>query len=244
MVRKLRKKSLYEVIGKGKLKPFSDKRLEKRTEQGYDSGSFEKEGSSLGRVTAGKWPTRPKMLHFLDNRLETSIPYTAVVAFALGCLLLFLVFFRLGQLYGQKTGEESDAAITKITKATKPQDAESFQKSEGNGVIYDRSELESRPAEEQQEIGSNRIVIKQYRKREDLEPAKKYFDEHGIETEIEQQDNVYFLVTKKDTYNNPGKEGTDGYIARQKIIEIGAGYEAPPGYERFVFKDPYGEKVR
>ena len=66
----------------------------------------------------------------------------------------------------------------------------------------------------------------------------------GIETKIEQRGDLYFLVTKKNTYNNPNKEGTDGFDAKQKIKQIGAGYKAPAGYENFVFKDPYGEKAR
>jgi hypothetical protein len=77
-----------------------------------------------------------------------------------------------------------------------------------------------------------------------LEPVKEHFAQFGIETEIKRIDEWYYLVTK-DKYDNPQKPGTDGYLARQRIIELGAQYKAPPGYETFgkePFHDAYGMK--
>lgn len=236
---------MYEVIGKGKLKPFSDKHLEKEPRQSC-TGIEPAEGNSASLNGPSEWPKRPKMVQLLDGRLETSIPYTVVIAIVLGCILLFLVFFRLGQLYEQNS-QPTVSAVENLTENKKP---DRLTIAEGGGVIYEMSRQQPESAEEkmqadsQELTGSNHIVIMQYHSRKDLEPAKKYFDENGIETEIEQRGSLYFLVTKKDTYNNPSKEGTDGFIAKEEIKKIGAGYEAPPGYERFVFKDPYGEKVK
>ena len=46
-----------------------------------------------------------------------------------------------------------------------------------------------------------------------------------------------------DKYDNPDRPGTDGSVAKQKIIELGTKYKAPTGYESFapnLFKDAYG----
>ncbi len=244
MAHRQRKKSLYEVIGEGKFKPFSSKSLEKKSKEIYTELEPPEERPIKSPRGESQWPSRPKMLQFLNGRLETSVPYTVVIAFGLGCILLFLVFFRLGQLYEQKTRipEAARTDLNNLTNIREPQTEEGETVSKGSDVTYDAGKLQA--DSEQTEGGSNHIVIMQYHSQKDLEPVKKYFDENGIETEIEQRGDLYFLVTKKDTYNNPNKEGTDGFLARQKIKQIGAGYEAPPGYQKFVFKDPYGEKVR
>jgi hypothetical protein len=55
---------------------------------------------------------------------------------------------------------------------------------------------------------------------------------------------MYYLVTKKK-YENPQKQGTDGYLAKQRIIAVGAKYKAPPGRETFgvkSFETAYGRK--
>ncbi len=238
-----RKKSLYEVIGEGKFKPFSSKSLEKKSKEIYKELEPPEERPVKSPKGESQWPRKPKMLQFLNGRLETSVPYTVVIAFGLGCILLFLVFFRLGQLYEQKTRvSEAGRTDSNLANLQGLQAKTKENIGEGSGVAYDTPQMTA--DSEQTEAGSNHIVIMQYHSKKDLEPVKKYFDENGIETEIEQRGDLYFLVTKKDTYNNPNKEGTDGFLAKQKIKQIGAGYQAPPGFEKFIFKDPYGEKVR
>jgi hypothetical protein len=37
----------------------------------------------------------------------------------------------------------------------------------------------------------------------------------------------------KNKYQSIEKSGSDGYLAKQKIVELGTGYKAPPGYETF-----------
>ena len=97
-------------------------------------------------------------------------------------------------------------------------------------------------ADQPASTGKNRIVIKVYQVRSHLEPAKEYFDKLGVATEIIEKNNWYYLVTK-NKYDNPGRAGTDGYLARQKIVEIGSGYKAPVGFESFgpkPFSDAFG----
>ena len=93
--------------------------------------------------------------------------------------------------------------------------------------------------------GSNRIIITQCNTRRDLLPLQKHFANNGIETVIQPRNGKYFLVTKKESYENPRKFGTDGFIAKKKIIKVGADYQAPTGYKIFSgFSDAYGEKVK
>ena len=93
--------------------------------------------------------------------------------------------------------------------------------------------------------GKNRIVIQTLQLRSHLEPVKQYFASFGVETEIKKVDNWYYLVTE-NKYDNPEKPGTNGYFAKQRIIELGAGYKAPTGYESFrrgdkmPFHDAFG----
>jgi hypothetical protein len=93
--------------------------------------------------------------------------------------------------------------------------------------------------------GSNRIVIQTVQNSEDLEPVQKFFAQNGIETEIRQIGNWYYLVTK-EKYDNPDKAGTEGFAAKQRIIELGARYQSPPGYGTFgtkPFSDAYGMRL-
>ena len=91
--------------------------------------------------------------------------------------------------------------------------------------------------------GNNRIVIQTYDKRADLELVQYYFAEGGIETEIRKIGDTFYLVSADKYEKDPKIEGTDGYAAKQKIIEWGARYKAPQGYETFgakSFETAYG----
>jgi hypothetical protein len=83
--------------------------------------------------------------------------------------------------------------------------------------------------------GKNRIVIQMYQVRSHLEPVKEYFARLGVETDILEKNNWFYLVTK-NKYDNVDKPGTDGYAAKQKIVELGLGYKAPSGFESFGTK--------
>jgi len=94
--------------------------------------------------------------------------------------------------------------------------------------------------------GDHVIVIATYKQSEDLVPVKEYFGQNGIETNIQERGDYYFLVTK-DKFQSPRRTGTDGYAALQRIRQVGADYKAPQGYESFapnLFQDAYGMKIR
>jgi hypothetical protein len=97
--------------------------------------------------------------------------------------------------------------------------------------------------------GDHRIVIQQFHELDDLKQVRWHYLKNeiaAIETIIEKRGNQYFLLTK-ETFENPERDGTDGAAAKKKIIEVGAKYKAPPGYQSFapkLFSDCYGEKIR
>ena len=184
-------------------------------------------------------------MQFNAGRIELSIPYQVGIAVVLGVLLAAVVLFRLGERVGNREVAANAPAATKPGRAEikagvaeagnagyaccKTADGAGYFRRSGGG---DSADID----------GKNRIVLKIYQVRSHLEPAKEYFDKMGVATEIIEKNNWYYLVTK-NKYDNPEKAGTDGYLARQKIIEIGSGYKAPVGFESFgpkPFSDAFG----
>lgn len=238
MVRRREKKALYEVIGKTQLKSSYGKHLQAE-KAGEDKPIAEDSTAQVSERLTG-WPKRPRIVQFNADRVEISMSYQLAIALLLGLVLLILVVFRLGQ---NLTGREIADSAAKIPEAAS-------QLTVGAPQTSDTAEemMLAAPSAEKVELvkrkGNNRIVIQTYLLREHLEPVKQYFERSGIETEIRKIGDRYYLVTK-DKYENPGRAGTDGYLTRQKIVELGAKYKAPPGYEPFApnfFKDAYGMK--
>ena len=226
MVRKRRKKALYEVIGKQRIKSRYDKTLDQIPLDGSDT-----EPEDLSRIPerAAYWPKQPRMIQYNAGRIEMSIPYQIAVAVLLGIVLVILAVFRLGQLSGNKAGEpallEKPAVSADLVE-----------------LVQERANAFENTIAGPRRTGNNRIVIQTWEDSEQLEPVKRYFAVNGIATEIRGISGMYYLVTK-DRYANPEKQGTDGYYARQKIIELGAKYKAPLGYGSFgakPFHDAYG----
>lgn len=239
MVRNRKKKAFYEVIGKTWPKPHYDKMLhqEKPSE---DTPITPKSLISMSRLT--KWPRRPRIVQFNVDRIELSIPYQLAIALLLGLILLVLVVFRLGHGLGAKRQAASAAEVQQNTRMAALEAVADTMPAAAPVEIeapVPASAEETVPADLK---GNNRIVIQTYQVRAHLEPVKQYFARFGIETEIRRIDNWYYLVTE-NRYENPEKPGTDGYLAKQKIIQLGAEYKAPPGFETFgssPFHDAYG----
>jgi len=237
MVHKRKKKPFYEVMSKTWSKPGQYKPL------GQPHPEEPAEGQPIAPPEKlARWPKKPKIIQFNADRVEISIPYQLAIAILLGLVLLVLIFFRLGQItsLSSQTNPKTPKNIQKVTPkptATAPQRpaaAEKIAPVPAPGEKTKPVKLE----------GNNRIVIQTYQLRADLEPVKQYFAQFGIETEIKKIGNWYYLVTR-NKYENPEKPGTDGYFAKQKIIQWGAKYKAPPGYETFgtkPFHDAFGMK--
>ena len=237
MARYRGKKSLYEVMGKNWPKPKYDKSLRKLHPDKVEEEEpkvVKSSPSPPGR--AAHWPRKPKMVQFNAGRIEISLPYTIAITLALGIILVVLVIFRLDEI--RSLGRNTAGTVL-----------EGLRKSVG--AEKENTELDERipPDTGKNEIvsatGNNRIVIQTYRAKADLEPVQTYFGQCGIETEIIPIDNKWILVTKAKYEEKPESPGTDGYVALQNIIELGAKYKAPPGHEPFgakSFETAYGMK--
>jgi hypothetical protein len=230
------KKALYEVIGKGNLpKPHADNALEQP--QMEESHKDVHPIAKLSAPSRTRWLNKPRIAQFNAGRIELSVPYQLAIAMLLGLVLVILVAFRLGQGSRKIAGPAAKATETvQETTAAVPRTVGPVRQTQPPPVV--------KQVELAKPKGENRIVIQSYQFRADLEPVRQYFTQFGIETEIIKVDAWYYLVTK-DKYENPGKPGTDGYVARQKIVELGANYKAPTGYETFgstPFSDAYGKR--
>jgi len=247
MARNREKKALYEVMSRAWSKPRYDKTLERLHPEKSNKDEQTPTKLPIRRLgRAAKWLNRPRIVQFNAGRIEISMPYQIAIALLLGLVLLLLVAFQLGQITylssqkivesAAKTPESTQKAAPKVTAGAPQRTA----------LAEEKAPLPTftQKVEPVKPKGNNRIVIQTYQVRADLEPVKQYFAQFGIETEIIKISDWYHLVTS-DKYENPGKPGTNGYLAKQKIIELGAKYKAPPGYETFgnkPFSDAYGKK--
>jgi hypothetical protein len=208
-----------------------------------------------------RWVNKPHIVQFNAGRIEFSIPYPVGIAVFLAVLLVIVVVFRLGERLGGNETVQPPNPVKTTPAAVK-------QPTVVNKTVVQTPPAGVKPAKEAPKVveskpaaadaakqatpessgpapvstGRNRVVIQMYQVRSHLEPAKEYFDKMGVATEILEKNNWYYLVTK-NKYDNPDKAGTNGYQAKQKIIELGAGYKAPPGNETFgpkPFSDAFG----
>jgi len=238
MARNREKKALYEVIGQT-LKSQSDGAPEDKLHPDYmEDEQIEHGAAKLQPQKLGRWVNKPKIAQFNFGRIEMSISYPLAIALLLGLILLLLVAFRLGQM--SASGKADSTAMLKNTQRAK------FEPVVSSSQSKEKEQTSSFPPKFESVTtgGDNRIVIQTYQVRTDLHPVRQYFAKFGIETEIIKLGDWYYLVTV-NKYDNPEKPGTDGYAAKQKIIELGADYKAPAGYETFgskPFRDAYGKK--
>ena len=242
MARNRKRKSLYEVIGKSQYKSGYDKRLEQLHPESPDKDKLPITDSDIPAYQQpAQWPTRPRIVQFNAGRIETSMPYPLAIALVMGIVLLVLVVFRLGQNAGLARQIVTDSAV----EITKNQE-QAVKITRAPEVVKKITPVPAsvEKVESARPTGNNRIVIQTHQLRADLEPVKQYFARCGIKTEIRQIGGTYYLVTKQK-YKNPEKVGTDGYYAKQKIVELGADYKSPQGYGTFgkkPFHDAYGMK--
>jgi hypothetical protein len=254
MIHNTKKKALYEVISRAGSRPGYEQLHPNGTAgQAPSAGSTSSpqagsipdngiRGQTQGVV---RWAIRPSVVQFNAGRIEFSIPYQVGIAVALGMLLAAVVLFRLGERVGNREVAAKAPAAAKpvVNKPVSPKPVTQDTPVVKQPTAQDTSAA-AVAAAQPASTGKNRIVITIYQVRSHLEPVKEYFDKMGIATEIIEKDNWYYLVTK-NKYDNPEKAGTDGYLAKQKVIEIGAGYKAPAGFETFrpkLFSDAYGKR--
>jgi hypothetical protein len=256
MVHNTKKMALYEVIGKAAMKPGYEQVHPKPAEPAPAAQQV-----SLPNVV--RWVKKSRFVQFNAGRIEFSVPYQVGIAVFLAALLVIVVVFRMGERLGGKETVQLSNPVKNTSEPAKPaavvnKPVVQMLPAAVKPVKETPKVVESKPAAADAakqavpessspapvSTGKNRVVIQMYQVRSHLEPAKEYFDKMGVATEILEKNNWYYLVTK-NKYDNPDKAGTNGYLAKQKIIELGAGYKAPPGNETFgpkPFSDAFGMK--
>ncbi|MGD0597244.1 MAG: hypothetical protein ABSA64_06940 [Sedimentisphaerales bacterium] len=249
MVHNTKKKALYEVIGRTGLKSGYEQ-LHPNSTAGTNAGQTPSASAGQAQGVV-RWTIKPSVVQFNAGRIEFSIPYQVGIAVVLGVLLAAVVLFRLGERVGSREVVVKAPAAAKLAESRpvspKPvtQDTPAVKQptaQDTSAAAVTATQPISTPPTGSVQGGRNRIVLKIYQVRSHLEPAKEYFDKMGIATEIIEKNNWYYLVTK-NKYDNPEKAGTDGNLAKRKIIEIGSGYKAPAGFESFgpkPFSDAFG----
>ncbi len=228
-------KSPYEVFGKDQLQlhdhqetqilePITSDRPESHRSIDQDT-----DNKDTNKEVSPKWPRQPKMLIWAQSRIQISVSYQLAIAIILGIILIILASFRIGQNFSRPVPASDNIVDIQSVSSSTGQDFSSTAVSP------------IRPTG-----GQNRIVIQTHKLRSELEPVQHYFAKANIACHLRQINNRYYLVTDQK-YNNPSKKGNDGYIARQKIIEIGRKYSPPAGFKSFgpkAFEDVYGMKFQ
>ena len=230
MVHNTKKKAMYEVMGRAGSKPGYEQ-LHPNDTAGENPSTNPETSPNVVR-----WVRKPSLVQLNAGRIEFSIPYQVGIAIVLGVLLTAVVLFRLGQRLGNRDVAVNTPAAKPVVN--KPAESRPMTPKPTTQNTSAAAVAANQPAS----AGRNRIVLKIYQVRAHLEPAKEYFDKMGVTTEIIEKGSWYYLVTK-NKYDNPEKAGTDGYLAKQKVIELGAGYKAPVGFETFgpkPFSDAFG----
>ena len=254
------KKSLYEAMRESQAKALQGKSLQPLHPESAPaappaaqpdvqpvSTPLPAEPAPVPQRTVIRWPTKPRMFQVNGGRIELSLPYQLLIAGLLCGIVILLIAFRIGQHSPiEKSARPAQPAVEK-PKATPKAAVNVAPKATSQPT---KAAIVTAPAEPAQKAvsaskGTNRIVIQTHQNRNDLEPVKNFFAANGIDTEIRKIGTWYYLITT-EKYNNPEKPGTDGFEAKQRIIELGAKYQPPAGYGSFgakPFSDAYGMRL-
>lgn len=210
---------------------------------------------------------RPKAVQYNDGRIEVSLPYQIGIVIGMGLILVLLMFFWFGRRVG-RIDERSRYDKQAVASQAEVGSAPVRSVASGPETSVPPAPVEAAPNKPAistpVRTGDNVIVLARHSAKAQLQPVQVYFRDHGVETRIlsyeklrsvfEQyglnvgrlpQGDGYMLVTY-NLYNNPEREGTDGYAVKQKIVELGRSYKAAQGYESFApnyFSDAYGMKI-
>lgn len=248
--------ALYEAVNKERFKAAQKKELSRVTPgepelvqpvQPIKPVTILPQQPNNADVKQTVWTKKSKMFGFNSGRIELFLPYPIAITVVMALVLLLVSSFRLGQWVGKSNTEEFGAKNTDTTaETTVTLDTAKVAKEMARSVVAKHATAAPAQAANAGE-GENVIVLAELKNTSnarDLEPAKQYFDEHGIATEIKNIRGSYFLVTK-EKYDSVLR-GTPGAAIIEKIGQVGAKYKAPSGYGGFgskPFSDAYGRKM-
>ncbi len=239
-----KKKALYEVIGKANYKLGNVKSPQEARQTVITSDEPDRSDEAVlagqPEVSPG-WPNSPKAVQFNAGRVDLSVPYPVAIAAVMGIVLMVLVVFKLGQFVSYNESESvGNAAETSVV----------VERPEYVGRKVPTKPVPSGTADvfgSAVQGGDHRIVIVQYPSvRDDLEPVQRHFAGYGIKTMIEKRGGSFFLLSA-DAVQNPSRSGSNGNKLLKEIVDVGAKYKAPKGFESFapkLFSDAYGEKIK
>ena len=210
-----------------------------------------------------RWWRKPRIAQIYAGRIEFSMPYQLAIAVFLALVLAVLAAFQLGQRYymmtsgsGAGVGVEGqvveEAGPGPLVNEDEGKVRSELSLSAAGNASGEREEnttetsQTTRPPVSKPAVagGSNAIVMAQVSrdKRADLEQAQQYFEKAGISTELVSRAGSYFLQTTARF----SASSSDAAEALKKVKQVGAKYEAPPGYATFaphLFQDAYLMKV-
>jgi len=196
------------------------------------------------------------------GQIEISVSYHIAIAIGLGLILLLLVAFKVGQM--DQRSHYATASTADRSPGSAGETTTSAPEPEPSPPAVTASAQPNPERAAAPVHGDHWIVLTSYSHQADLEAAKIYFANHDIATAIFAVDEVrrvflenglnadvlpsgdaFMLVTdpQEGLFDNPQKEGTDGYAMRQRIREVGADYDPPNGLKSFDFSEVYGMKV-
>jgi hypothetical protein len=236
--------ALYEAVNHDKFKAAQDKELE-RTVALKEAADEPYAQPVPQRKNA--WLAKPRPFQIHNGTVEAYVPYPIAITVLIALVFVLVVAFALGRWSGKR-------AVASTTAAESKKQAEIMAKTAE--VAKTMAQISATPPPAIQSItpsvvasaaaasGEYVIVIKQLSEQRNLEPVKKYFDEHGIGTEIKNIAGSYYLVTKNRF--DSVKKGTEGAQMLEKIKNVGSRYLSPPGYGSFapkMFTDAYGKKM-
>ena len=245
--------ALYELVNKARFKSSQQKALssagvkDEPVQQADDKQSPVEPAKPAIRADIKAdvkmdrlWSTRPRAVRLYHDRIELCFSWQVTIIGLLVLATIFMVFFRLGQMYSLKKSAVKESLPSAIAvEKVMPQ-----PRAVATGPAEN---VEKKPIRMVEPMGDHVIVIASYDLSSHLEPVRQYFAGFGIATDIVKKGSRYLLVTQ-ERFDNPDKAGTNGFEIKKKIMSIGAKYK-PPAEARFEsfgtkpFQDAYGMKV-
>jgi hypothetical protein len=259
MVRYRGKKALYEVMSQIRPKAEESKlveRLHPQTSKTIRTAAESNPVANEPKPTT-RWWKKPRIVQLISGRIEFSMSYQVAVVVALGLVFVLLVSYQLGKYSGKSTQSRQQPAAGRTTAGNNSA-ANSARQPATTNTNRSVDTTPATPSGGQSSgaaaggavgaatTGNNVIVLAWYSARRDLEPAKEYFNNNGIATDIVLENGVYYLQTT-NTYDSLSNPNSEGYKVKARIAELGKNYKAPSGYESFganKFSDAYGKKIR
>lgn len=247
--------ALYEVVNKERFKAAQKKELSRLVPDKPEKAqpiaaaqpvTIAPQQPKNAEAKQAIWAKKTRIFDFDKGRIEVFVPYPIAITVVMGLALLLLLVFRVGQGVGKH--QVGETPVSKTTE--KSIELATAAKEMARSVVAKRAssitpvQAVTTTGGESTKSNDYSIVLAEVKSSRDLEPAKQYFDEQGIATEIKNVRGSYFLVTaeKYDGFSR----GSVGYDAIEKIKQVGAKYKAPAGYGGFglkPFSDAYGRKM-